>query len=110
MGFRFICRVIFHAGIPWQQRSPLSSSSSLLLSSLEFGDAKVYEPQIRALRGTVCPLLGRRRRLEHSGRVSMVLDESGLFWKENNVRSHIGALGIHKRGSRKLTTQNDLYE
>ena len=28
------------------------SSSSLLLSSLELSDAKVYEPQIRALLGT----------------------------------------------------------
>ena len=31
---------------------PFSSSSSLLLSSLELSDTKVYEPEIRALLGT----------------------------------------------------------
>ena len=31
----------------------ISSSSSLLLSSLELSDTKVYEPYIRALLGTV---------------------------------------------------------
>ena len=32
--------------------SPVSSSSSLLLSSLELSDTKVYEPKIQALFGT----------------------------------------------------------
>ena len=35
-----------------------SSSSYLLLPSLELSDTKVYEPQIRALLGTIVGLLG----------------------------------------------------
>ena len=40
---------------------PRSSSSSLLLSSLELSDTQVYEPQLRALLGTAahfCEVVG----------------------------------------------------
>jgi len=39
------------AGTPMARRMAGSSSSSLLLSSLELSDTKVYEPQIRTLLG-----------------------------------------------------------
>jgi len=47
--------------VPFSPRSTFSSSS-LLLSSLELSDVKVYEPQIRALLGTAshfCEVVGR---------------------------------------------------
>ena len=42
----------------WKRRG-VRQPSSLLLSSLESSDTKVYEPQIRALRGTALQLRGR---------------------------------------------------
>jgi len=48
-----------HDGVPDRQcriQSESSSSSSLLFSSLEWSDAQVYEPQLRALIGTAAYL------------------------------------------------------
>jgi len=45
------CRERADSGSPSQPRDP-PTSSSVLLSSLEWSDTKVYEPEIRALLGT----------------------------------------------------------
>ena len=91
---------------------PRSSSSSLLLSSLELSDSKVYEPYIRARLGTAthfCEVVVRKLRTVPIGTALSLVPHSGNIDADY---SQVDVLGVRYKsvnfGAKKTPSESEL--